>query len=384
MLVLKEKTKIPEKILKNFNKDVSVIGKGGYGLVLKVVDSKTGNSYAAKIIQIEVEEDKKIIESELLLLKNGLSHKNIVQTLRWENHEDWYLFVMELGLCNLLQELEEFNLKKKTKSKTETVNLKLKKKRSEAEKNKLELEEAKSGTTKVEWKKKKNESVEGFPFLKCLRILNDVLDALIYASNQKINYRDVKPSNVIKFQDCYKLADWGTAYKKKESDSNTMRTAKIDGAGTYLYMAPELIEELDFRIKEKKNLKINFEKCDVFALGVLILQIYFGFSKESLKDFKVSIINDNKSMEKYLLSFKRDSPDDFCSLVSKMLYLDYSRRPTFIDIKEKLKSYEFGFDNSYSPKNICDIIKEDEDSHITHSSEENLKEGDCNFFQYFI
>jgi len=87
--------------------------------------------------------------------------------------------------------------------------------------------------------------------------------------------------------------------------------------------------------QKSQDLKINFEKSDVFSLGMLILQIYFGFSPKELVALKKEIMNDSKEIGINLIISNdgRDAPEEFCLLVSQMLSLDYSFRPRLTDIK---------------------------------------------------
>jgi len=103
-------------------------------------------------------------------------------------------------------------------------------------------------------------------------------------------------------------------------------------------MAPELAQEINKgRLfngsKKNQNLMINFEKSEVFSLGMLILQIYFGFFTNELIDLKKEIINDNKTIGSSLLEYnkEKEAPEDFCFLVSQMLSFDYSYWPRLTD-----------------------------------------------------
>jgi len=294
-----EQTKIPDQLFRGRYEDISVIGKGGFGLILKITEKSSGISFAAKVMKIDAKEDQELVDHELVLYTAGLTHKNIVQIFKYVHFFNWHMFVMELGMCNLMEEFHEMKLKMNRGKRF------------------------------------------GFSFFHTVRILSDVLEALIYTSNKNICYRDVKPNNVIKFGDIYKLADWGTAYKKKENDELTIEIKKMDAiAGTFLYMSPELATEISKgkvlnEGQKSQDLKINFEKSDVFSLGMLILQIYFGFSPKELVALKKEIMNDSKEIGINLIISNdgRDAPEEFCLLVSQMLSLDYSFRPRLTDIK---------------------------------------------------
>lgn len=159
-----------------------------------------------------------------------------------------------------------------------------------------------------------------------------------YAIKKGIHYGDVKPTNIIKFKNSYKIGDWGTASLKDYGVGNTMTVNSSKSiVGTLLYMAPELqdVFERDANIStrgilsDQQKVKINFEKTDIFSLGLLVLEVYFGFQKHHLKKIKQKISESDYNLSEQLFRLKPKCPAKFCQLVSVMLSYEHEKRPSF-------------------------------------------------------
>lgn len=294
---------------------LSVLGKGGFGEVYQVKDLLSGKFFAAKKMKIDEKDDLEIANSEILLYSNHFTHPNIVSVLEHEKKNDEFIFIMELGLYNLKQEMERIKL------------------------------------TDVGKKKKGGKGRGVFTFPQAMGIIKDILSALMFVTSKNIHYGDIKPTNIIKFPDCYKLTDWGTASLKNLGVDRTV-TVKSSRliVGTLLYMAPELQECLEKDINlsvvgkvNKQKIRINFEKADVFSLGLLILEVYFGVSKANIRKIKMKIQGQKitlKEMDEVLIKCNKDCDANFCRLVSVMLSLDHTKRPHFREIMLVLQEME--------------------------------------------
>ena len=97
-----------------------------------------------------------------------------------------------------------------------------------------------------------------------IEILRNLCDALLFMQTElKISHRDIKPQNILIFDDgSYKVADFGEAKEVKIHKSvNTLR-------GTELYMSPALYDGL----KHNNNDVVHDPfKSDVFSLGFCFL-----------------------------------------------------------------------------------------------------------------
>ncbi|XP_026431312.1 MDIS1-interacting receptor like kinase 2-like [Papaver somniferum] len=108
------------------------------------------------------------------------------------------------------------------------------------------------------------EQAMGFNWIKRLRFIRGTANALAYMHHDcipAIVHRDISSNNI--------LLDSG--YNSRVSDFGTARILKPDSsnwtslAGTYGYVAPELAY----------TMKVT-EKCDVYSLGVIILEVLMG------------------------------------------------------------------------------------------------------------
>jgi serine/threonine protein kinase len=102
------------------------------------------------------------------------------------------------------------------------------------------------------------------PMVEKLRIIEQVCSALGYAHQQNVIHRDVKPANVIVQEDgTAKLLDFGIARGEKRTNQGLTQTGSV--IGTVPYMAPERLRgaPLDGR-------------SDIFAIGVMLYQLLTG------------------------------------------------------------------------------------------------------------
>ena len=189
-------------------KFIEILDRGAFGTVLHVLDKKTNEEIAVKVID-KIGNNFGYIEKmkqEISILKK-LDHPNIVK---------FYGFM-------------------------ETNNQIL-----------IKMEFIKYGNLKHWIKNKENISEEEASI-----IISRILSAVKYLHNKQICHRDIKPENIMisKKNDLnsIKIIDFGL------SNQNFKNLVNNDYSGTYIYMAPELIEK-----------KLYFISIDIWSIGILM------------------------------------------------------------------------------------------------------------------
>ncbi len=222
---------------------VSLIGKGGMGVVYRAVDHLEGHTVALK--RFEIDDDllrfnplaaspryqQMILAHEFKILA-ALRHPNIISVLDYgftSEHQPY--FVMEL---------------------------------LEAPRTVLEASQGQSLSGKVD-------------------LLIQMLQAISYLHHHRILHRDLKPNNVLVTQSNeVKVLDFGLAVK--EGDYQQV-------AGSIHYMAPELLRN-----------KPSSEASDLYAIGVMAYEMFLGsrpFSGQLKKDVTDQILNAPPDMSSF-------------------------------------------------------------------------------------
>ena len=179
-------------------KYLETIDHGAFGTVLHVLDLASNEDMAVKVINK--------MKEEISILRK-LNHPNIVKFFGY----------------------------------TETNNQLL-----------IKMEYIKFGTLKF-WIKQKEKISEEESSI----ILSKVLSAIEYLHSKQITHRDIKPENIMLSKkndlESIKIIDFGLSTQSYELLINN------DYCGTYIYMAPELIEK-----------KLYFSSVDIWSIGILM------------------------------------------------------------------------------------------------------------------
>lgn len=267
------------------------IGEGSFGLIYQVMNKKSYIKYAMK----------KIIANNLLSLEtfqrefeivHQNSHPNILDILgiciRCLDQTTYVLYVlMDLALHDWDFEIEQRQKKKNYYTEKELIS-----------------------------------------------ILKQISSALFYLQRVKrIAHRDVKPENILVFNDgIYKLGDFGEAKINQLRRNNARSTIR----GTEMYMSPALFKALQ---ENKDDIKHDIYKSDVFSLG-------YCFVYAATLDFKIidniRNLNNDFKVRKILqrILFLRYSKE-FIELIYKMISVNEDDRVDFIGLDKLLKEQNF-------------------------------------------
>ena len=276
--------------LNEFNLDdykiLSQIGEGTFGKIYLVKDKKD-NLFSMKKILISDEVDYHSIIKEYYL-SHYLKHENIVKLLGIYNKQlDKTTFAIYI-----LMEVGKNDWEKEIKQKESLVNY--------YSENEL------------------------------INIIKQLSNALSFLESNKISHRDIKPQNILIFDNnIYKIADFGEAKKIIYKNSqNTLR-------GTQLYMSPLLYNGLK---NNQTDIKHNIFKSDVYSLGLCLLYsatLHFGNLYEIRK------YSDRNSLKKFIEnSLCNRYSSNFSNLLMKMLEINEIKRINFIELKKIMDKWK--------------------------------------------
>ncbi|CAD8189054.1 unnamed protein product [Paramecium pentaurelia] len=111
-----------------------------------------------------------------------------------------------------------------------------------------------------------------------IKIMKELLEAIIYIHNKGIMHRDINPLNIMKAEQV-KLIDFGLARKIRNQ-------LIFPTSGTPGYMAPEII---NFNKDKPYD-----EKADIFSLGCVLYKLLTGENLFNTKQSKQTIYQSNK------------------------------------------------------------------------------------------
>ena len=180
--------------------------------------------------------------------------------------------------------------------------------------------------------KKRYQKKNYYSEIEIIKILNQILNALLYLEKEGIAHRDIKPQNILIYSNnIFKVADFGEAKNLKfKIEECTIR-------GSELYMSPILYNCLKNR---KKDVLHNAYKSDVYSLGLCLIYA-LTLSINVLNDIR-EICNMNIIINIVKRSIRRNYSNKLQDLVIKMIDLDEKKRLSFQDIREYIiKNFKF-------------------------------------------
>jgi serine/threonine protein kinase len=168
-----------------------------------------------------------------------------------------------------------------------------------------------------------------------IKILLDVAKGMNYLHHCKpsIVHRDLKSLNLLlaeKVEDEFdtpivKIADFGMS-KIKENVDNTAMTAN---AGTYHWMAPEVLDGNSYN-----------EKVDVYSYGIVMFEVVcraIPYEESGLDAIKIAVAV-SKGRRPNLDYIPKSCPENLISMMKECWDADPNKRPTMDLIIEKLRT----------------------------------------------
>ncbi|XP_037937862.1 serine/threonine-protein kinase DCLK1-like [Teleopsis dalmanni] len=244
-----------------------LVGQGGFGFVLKMIDSNTQEPYALKVVEIRSKNSVELREIDIL---KKLSHRHIVHLLNAYKKKSKLFLMMEYVSGTDLSDVLEM---------------------------KTNLTEAETKLT-----------------------INQIILGLRYIHHKKVIHRDIKPNNILvelshgseKIKSI-KITDFGAAIQTDEP--------VFDIIGTPQFMAPEIIKRIGY------GKKVDVFSSGIVMYILLFGKYPFGLMADD-KNYKklfASIILGKYSIpnsKKYVIS------NDAKDFMAKLLSIDLLKRPS--------------------------------------------------------
>lgn len=179
-------------------------------------------------------------------------------------------------------------------------------------------------------------SPEPMPWEKAVGWIEAIAQVVELAHNQySMFHGDLKPANIIiGDNDEVSIIDWDSVQISNETDELAEKTLSMEAIGTPFYMAPE----------QCSGRKIS-EKCDVYALGVILYRLLTGkLPFENVPILELWTIKQTTHPQSIFVSFPQLSlPSEIGLLVDDSLLMDPNFRiPSVREFLSRLHSATFG------------------------------------------
>lgn len=259
-------------------KTVSVIGRGGMGIVYKAYDTVLRRDVAIKVLPVSIRNDSKAVERFIreARIAGMLKHPNIVRTLDILEASD----ERDYSIAIVMELIEGINLQ-------------------------VAIENS------------------AFDAKKSVGVILQLLRALDYVYSKGLCRLDIKPSNIIVDEDGRAiLVDFGLAKmcgsKNQVQDYSITQTHII--VGTPMYMAPEQFGSSNIDIR-----------TDIYSLGIVLFELLSGkrplnkdkkpkfFYEISDRSAVVSELNVSEELKRVILKATNPEPADRFSTPMEMI-----------------------------------------------------------------
>lgn len=273
-------------------------GEGSVGTVKEVVNTKTGQHYAMKVVnklllkmrkeyvragkgKMGVKTAFDAVEKEIKIIKD-LKHDNIVKLHQILTDEDGEKLYLILDNCD---KGEIMNWDSDSKTYTPC------------------------------------NGEEYYSEDEIRHILVNTITGLEYLHDVGVIHRDIKPHNLLITKDNrVKICDFGVACKVKDRENDTLKNTE----GTYHFMPPEC---WNYEVKEFSGVK-----ADVWALGVTLFAMTYNkmpFWADSELDLSNVILKDEADFNQ-----EREVSLELKKLIQKLLIKDPEKRPHLADLMQ--------------------------------------------------
>ena len=205
---------------------------------------------------------------------------------------------------------------------------------------------------------------KGLPEKIAFKYFIQIVNAIKFLHDNNVIHRDIKPENILLFDnDVAKLCDFGWSIKCVD------RLPGGSFSGTTEYMAPELINNLDYG-----------KEIDIWMLGILLYELMHGFSPFRPKKPKFEEKEVVYNIQTHNINFYMPVSDVCKELIFHLLETNVNKRCTIDEIfsSKFVRSFEKeenDISSSYLDKNENKNENSEKNNRISNSNKSNLSKN---------
>jgi serine/threonine protein kinase len=254
--------------INNYN-IIENIGNGSFGSVFKCINNIDSGTYALKIVKLNANKFDKILREVRLMA--SFEHENIIK---------YYCSWIDYNNIDLVDHCGEDD-----SSESEDTHSLIPFNYLDNYYLFIQMELCKYSLTHY------LES-NTFNYNERLILFHQIVKGLNYLHSKDVIHRDLKPSNILfDMQGNIKISDFGMSIKQSLHNNNNVKGSDL--FGTYLYSAPETLEDNEYS-----------KFSDIYSLGIILYELLNNYSTVMEKNIEINELRNNR---KYSDKFETES-----------------------------------------------------------------------------
>lgn len=162
--------------------------------------------------------------------------------------------------------------------------------------------------------------------------------ALVHIHAKNVAHRDLKPANILFDGSNVKIADFGIA--SLIDRSAIVKTSKGKKVGPHYFLSPEQWKWWKEEIDEAPG-----KESDIFQLGLIFVKMLTGFNPNTVHEWRDGERTEPKSK---LWVYHGSLVNDVAGIVSEMIEVEPSKRPTALQVQDRLLNAFRGYSSHFS------------------------------------